>query len=145
MTGHKTAFLISLLLITGTAAAQSETEPVSTPEIVAAEIQTTGTEDPRMVEIRGVLDKERRDVADLVAVLNRTVDHAERLALQMNIAEVKKNAEVDMLKVQLKYALSENKDDAVARLEASIESILNPVVRLAPEQRPATDEAGARR
>ena len=145
MNGHTAALMICLMLVAGFATAQNPPEPTPLPDPAAPIVQTADAGDPCMAEIRAVMDQEQVDIRDLVALLDHTVGHAEQVALQKRIAEVKMNAEVAMLQVQLKYARSANNTEAVSRLEASIALILDPELRRVPQQGSNSDEAGARR
>jgi hypothetical protein len=133
------------MVLTGISDARADKPQPVSPEVLQTTVQTGDTISTRMTEIRSVLDKERLDVSELVIILRQTTDHTERVDLQRRIAGVKKNAEVEMLRVQLRYARTANQIDAVAKLEASIKQILEPVVPTIST--PATDqnESGSRR
>ncbi len=127
-----TSVIITILLfamaLAGFVDAQANELQPTSPEVIQTTVQTGDTISTRMTDIRSVLDKERHDVSELVVLLRQTEDHAERTVLQRRIAEVKKNAEVEMLRVQLRYARTANQIDTVTKLEASIRQILDPVV-----------------
>ena len=144
MTGYAATILIALMFTAVAVEAQVE-ENSAIPLVVTQPTTQPGDPMPnRMAEIRHVMDQERVAVSELVALLGGTEDHAERMTLQKRIAEVKKNAEVEMLSVQLRYARAGNQGDVVTRLEASIEQILNPVLSLAPVSGSAQNETGSR-
>ena len=138
--------LLSCLLLTAGATLAQDTKTTTPgPEIPLLVPQADDAVDARMTEIRAVLAQERVEVDALVESLSRTQDHTERLQLQQRIAEVKKNAEVEMLRVQLRYARLAEQSETVARLEASIAQILDPAVRRAELRQNAGDETGSRR
>jgi crotonobetainyl-CoA:carnitine CoA-transferase CaiB-like acyl-CoA transferase len=145
MNRSASAILTCLLLTAGVAVAQDAADAPHPPQIPLMTTQPSDTLDTRMAEIRAVFAQERLDVDALADQLGRTDDHAERTLLQQRIAEVKKNAEVEMLRVQLRYARLAEQSETVARLEASIAQILDPAVSREELRQNAGDDTGARR
>jgi hypothetical protein len=133
------------MVFTGVTDARADKPQTVSPEVPQTTVQTGDTISTRMTEIRSVLDQERHDVSELVILLRQTTDHAERVDLQRRITDVKKNAEVEMLRVQLRYARTANQVDAVAKLEASIKQILDPVVPTVSTSATDQNESGSRR
>jgi thioredoxin-like negative regulator of GroEL len=81
---------------------------------------------PMMQEIHATLEQNDAAVAALQQTLKTAPDEQQALALLRAIAQQKKNTEVSILRIQVRYARQAGNQDAVAKLGLAIEQILNP-------------------
>ena len=91
---------------------------------------------PMMVEIRAVLDSERASLKSLNERFRAAKDDATAQALQREIAQVKQDSEIAILRVQAKHARLAGHDAVAAYLEGAIRTILSPPVQLPLSSRP---------
>lgn len=95
---------------------------------------------PMITEIRAVLETSRQQVADLAAQGAAHPGHEADVALQKEISQLKKQAELDILAIQARYARTEGKEDLAQQIDAAIAAIISPPAPAAPtEVRPAPD------
>lgn len=94
---------------------------------------------PMMQEIRQTLDAARIRVEELDAALENVTDEAAALAMLEQVRQIKQDAEIDILRIQLRYATEAGDTKTVAEIETAIDRAL------APESAQPTPQAGAER
>ena len=82
---------------------------------------------PMHQEIFAALDQEKAQVDELNARVNKNMPASEFLALQQQIEETKKAAQVSVLEIQLRYAEQEGRQAQVAELTESLDLIRHPL------------------
>ena len=85
---------------------------------------------PMHQEIFATLDQEKARVDELNAQATKNMSAAEFLALQQQIEETKKGAQISVLEIQLRYAQAEGRQVQVSELSEAIDMIRHP---LSPE------------
>ena len=103
---------VGLLTVAGAGPGPEEREP---------------TLSPMMTEIQAVLDRQDASLTDLQSRLKTAPAERDALALLRQVDRVKRDAEVDILKIQRRYALEAEDLEAVARIDASIGQLTNPI------------------
>ncbi len=63
-------------------------------------------------------------------------DAAAAASLQAEMQKLKFDTEIEVLRIQARHAHKEGRTEDARRIEASIEEILKPQIRIAPEKRP---------
>ncbi len=96
---------------------------------------------PMMVEIESLLEAEKLAVEERRVQMTQTTDMAQRVALMDEIHQLKTDTELEILRVQLRYAQQEGHLDTAQEIEAAIEFMTGPRPVPAPEPRPAPDSA----
>lgn len=97
-----------------------------------------GPRSPLMVEIRAILDTERNLLRRLESEVKLAAGTDAALALQRQIAQVKQNTEIDLLRAQAKHARREGRLELAERIEADVREML-----MTPEERAAAERARA--
>ncbi len=115
------------------AAAEDAVAPAPKPRLAKAS--------PMMVEIRAVLDEERASLKVLHERFRAAKDADAAIAIQREIARVKLDAEVSVLRVQAKHARAAGRADVAANLEAAIQQMLEPEAPPPSAPRPARTPA----
>ncbi len=121
--------LVAGLLVLGALAAQAD-EP-----------RPTDLNSQRIAEIKNLIAVERAALAELQDRIERAPDQAAELDLIKRIGELKRNTEIGILEIQLRYARIEGLAEAAARLETAIDELRAPPPRGVPQPRPAPDAA----
>ena len=85
---------------------------------------------PRMAEIRALIDAQSRGLRELSAAYAAAASHAEALEVERRVQELKLNTEVEIFRVQARYAVAEGRTADAAKAEAAIEALLAPPVRV---------------
>ena len=125
-----TSFILATLALAAPGSA-AENRPASAP--TAPELS------PMMVEINALLDAERLALADCRLEMDRATDMERRVELMERIHELKTGTELEILRVQLRYAREAGRLDTVQELEEAIEFMTDPRPVPAPEPRPRPD------
>jgi len=81
---------------------------------------------PLMPQINTLLDRERRQLADLNDRARRVSGTQDELAVQREIAAVKKGTERAILELQLEHARTQGDRESAARLERAIATLDAP-------------------
>jgi hypothetical protein len=120
-------------------------QPVPAPAVVRRPV---GKTTPMMAEILGYL--EARDQAMTLKrqqLKSAATDAAAALALQAELQGMKQETELEVLRIQSRWARKEGRTADADKLDAVIAEILNPRVPIATEKRPvpATPTAPASR
>lgn len=89
---------------------------------------------PMMREIFAALETKQIAVAELQARFAAEGDATRALDLQREAETLKMAAELEILRIQLRYARDEGRDEAAARLEAAIDTMTAPRPRLEPRE-----------
>ncbi len=93
---------------------------------------------PMMAELLGYMDARDQAMAlkrkQLAAAKS---DAAATLALQAELQQMKQDTELEMLRIQLRWAQKEGRSSDAQQLARVIDGILHPVVPVNPEKRPA--------
>ena len=93
---------------------------------------------PMMAEIQATMQASRAEVADLAARAVAAPDAETRQALQGQITQLKRQAELDVLAIQARHARTAGNEELASQIEAAIASIESPAAPTAPaEPRPA--------
>ena len=119
---------------------QAEIDAGVAPDAVDGDKAQTGvaTESPMITEIRATLDASRLEIADLTAQAPAHRSHEADLALQTQVAQLKQQAELDILAIQVRYARGDGREELARQIEADIAAIISPPPPVAPtETRPA--------
>lgn len=93
---------------------------------------------PMMAEILAYI--EARDLAMATKMQQQKLaktDAAGALAAQAELQAMKQETELEVLRIQVRWARKDGRNDDAAKLEATIDQILNPKVPVATEKRPA--------
>lgn len=136
------AMLLLAVAFTGAARAADET---AAPAEKAPRVAKAS---PMMIEIRAVLDGERTALKSLNERFRAAKDPDAAIAIQREIARVKLDTEVEVLRVQVKHARAAGRADVAASLETAIQQILEPSTPPPAAPRPArtpTTETNAQR
>jgi hypothetical protein len=126
--------LLSLSFLVAQPRAASAAEETVAPALRPARVAQPS---PMMVEIRAVLDQERTSLKSLNERFRAAKDDATAQALQREIAQVKQDSEIAILRVQAKHARLAGHDAVAAYLEGAIRTILSPPVQLPASARPS--------
>ncbi len=87
---------------------------------------------PMMREIHAVLLVKRAEVAEAQRRFDDAADETDALRLQQEVETLKIGAELEILRIQVRYARLEGRPETAAALEASIEAMTAPRPRLEP-------------
>ena len=71
-------------------------------------------------EIRGLLIKEREDVAELTALLKKTSDNMRALQIQKDISAKKQRTEIGIMEVQARYARQAGREEQAAAITEAV-------------------------
>jgi arginine/lysine/ornithine decarboxylase len=85
---------------------------------------------PRLLEIRDRLETDQAQLEKLAAAYQEAGSGQEALRIQRQIHELKTGTEIAVLEIQLRYARLESDTIAATRLEAELEEMRNPVLRV---------------
>jgi|GEM_PF-3340169 len=96
---------------------------------------------PMMQEIKTVLDSSRTAESAILREINAAEDDGGALAAKAEVERLQRDTRLKILRVQLRYARQEGRDDLTRRIEASILSMINPADRRYAE--PAVQDAEA--
>jgi hypothetical protein len=110
------------------------------PELVGKNSlnEAEGNTSPMMEEIATVMTASRTAVAAMGSELQAIVDPATRLATQREIAQLKQQAELDILAIQARYAREGGNEELALQIETAITEILSPPAPVTPAaERPA--------
>lgn len=128
------AMLLIAVALCGAARAAEETVA---PAASAEKAPRVAKSSPMMVEIRAVLDGERAALRPLNERFRAAKDPDAAIAIQREIARVKLDTEVAVLRVQAKHARAAGRADVAASLETAIQQILEPSAPPPATPRPA--------
>lgn len=155
-----------LALLSGTALAQEavqNAEPTpakvelgTLPEADATPVDPARVEAMRIerqqrlalnAEMNARIEKTKKDVQTLEEQFLATTDPAAKLAIQKQIAEVKKESRIDLLRIQMRHAEAAGRTEQVKEIAAAIQKMTNPQIERAATpavrvQRQTTQEAG---
>ncbi len=92
---------------------------------------------PMMAEIQTTLEASRLAVAELSVRFKAAGDEREALDLATRIASAKLEGRLEMLRIQLRYARDEGREEAVTELEEAITRMTAPPRTGQPIARPA--------
>lgn len=96
---------------------------------------------PRMQEIRLALDRQKDQLADLHVRFAAAGDDATALAVQQEIERVKQETQLEVFRIQLRYAQQSGHDAALPEIEAAIAACLDPDLdSLQAQDSPRNDE-----
>jgi len=95
------------------------------------------------MEINVVLDEARLQVAAKQEQFDKEPNAEAAMVIMRQIEALKTNAELDILKVQMRHARDKGQTEVVSRIEAALSEMTTPRPRKQPVDRPAPD-AGLR-
>lgn len=135
----------------GKVASENDVEPqvgrssVNSLEVNQAELEGNGgfflpdaaTLKPMTMEINTVLDLARVEVAALQERFDNESNDNAALALSVQIEQIKINTELDILRVQKRYAEAAGNTELATELEEALTSMTSPRPRVQPVDRPA--------
>jgi hypothetical protein len=107
-----------------------ENGEVALPESVPAAAERPLS--PMMIEIRGVLAEQQRQVGTLDARFAETTSETAAMAIQQEIEQIKQDAELEILAIQARHARAAGDEDLAQSLDAAIATIQNPPPPPAP-------------
>ena len=116
----KTIVIILAVLIAGAALAAEEP---------AREIS------PMMQEIQANFDAARAEVAALLKRHEAAISSEEKMEILREAAEVKRESRIEMMRIQLRYALQRGDDKLVAELEQIVTRMTAPPAKGVPVPR----------
>ena len=116
----KTTVIILAVLIAGAAPAVEE----STREI-----------SPMMQEIQANFESARAEVAELLKRHEAAISSEEKLQILREAAEIKRESRIEMMRIQLRYARQDGKEELVAELEDIIAKMTAPPLKGEPVHR----------
>ncbi len=93
---------------------------------------STDSQDPRWAEIDELRQQQTHTLDALAIELDGTRDHQESLDIQRRMAAVKETTEVQILRIQERYARMAGDEALAQRMAVCIETILNPMADRAP-------------
>lgn len=96
---------------------------------------------PRMREIVAAWDAHVLVVLALEARLREATDHADAIELEREIENARRDVEVEILRIQARYARDEGRFTDAAEIDAAIAVITSPPPRGTPVERPAPEPA----
>jgi hypothetical protein len=95
---------------------------------------------PMMIEIQARLEETNAAVADLAGQIAHAASEEIARDLQLRIEQLKRDSELAVLDIQLRYAREAGQEELAAQIEETIDRIVNPPAPAAPaEPRPAPD------
>lgn len=129
------ATTILLSILAGLAIATDEVSlPAPSPEIPVS---------PMMLEINAIQDASHHAVAELSLSLGSVRGTENVLAVQREISRIKAEAQLETMRVQLRFAVAEGHTDVAAKLETIIYRMTTPQPK-ATQTRPAPVQNGQR-
>ena len=87
---------------------------------------------PMMQEIQDLQDTAHAAVAELAGQLTGMRDQDQIMAVQREIARIKTESRVEVMRIQLKYAVAEGRQDDAAKLEEIITRLTAPRTPVTP-------------
>jgi hypothetical protein len=81
---------------------------------------------PMVAEILAAVEASQAEVAELASRARATLDETEALALAREVRRAKLAGRLEVLRIQLRYAQAEGRDDAAAQLQAAIGRMTAP-------------------
>jgi len=119
--------------------APANARPATEKSVVAAQPAQPAPHTPMALEIDALLDAARSTVAVLQEQFENATNDKTAVDLIRQIEEAKKNAELDILRVQLKYARAEGRTALAAELTAALTRMTTPPAQSVPVDRAAPD------
>ncbi len=110
--------------------------PTELPGLLAADPETLS---PMLREIVELWKAQDVAMAALNAGLEKSVDHAAALALQRQVENLRTSTEIQILRIQARYARQEGRMDVAVQIEQDIAQLTAPRTRGVPVDRPAPD------
>jgi hypothetical protein len=100
----------------------------------------TAPSSPMMIEIQALLEETNAAVADLAGQVANAASEEIARDLQLRIEQLKRDSELAILDIQLRYAREAGQVELAAQIEETIARIVNPPAPTAPpEPRPVPD------
>jgi hypothetical protein len=87
---------------------------------------------PMMTEIMATMEAARLEVADLKLRHEAATDNETAMEIMREVARVKKESRVDMMRIQLRYARLDGNDELVTKLEEIVAKMTAPPVKGVP-------------
>ena len=87
---------------------------------------------PMMMEITASMETARLEVADLKLRYEASVDNETAMEIMHEVARVKKESRVEMMRIQLRYARLDGNDELVTELEEIVTRMTAPPVKGEP-------------
>ena len=92
-----------------------------------------------MTEIMASMEAARLEVADLKLRYELETDDQAAMEIMREVARVKKESRVEMMRIQLRYARQDGNDELVAELEEIVAKMTAPPMKGVPVPR-STDQ-----
>ena len=87
---------------------------------------------PMMMEITASIEAARLEVADLKLRYEAAIDNETAMEIMREVARIKKEGRVEMMRIQLRYARLNGNDELVTELEEIITRMTAPPVKGEP-------------
>ena len=87
---------------------------------------------PMMTEIKASMEAARLEVADLKLRYELETDDQAAMEIMREVARVKKESRVEMMRIQLRYARLDGNDELVTKLEEIVARMTAPPVKSVP-------------
>jgi len=87
---------------------------------------------PMMMEITASMETARLEVADLKLRYEAAVDNETAMEIMREVARIKKESRIEMMRIQLRYARLDGNDELVTELEEIITRMTAPPVKGEP-------------
>jgi len=94
---------------------------------------------PMTMEINAVLEQSRLQVSTLQDRFDNEPNAEAAVVIVRQMEKVKINAELDILRVQVRYARTAGNEELAQKIEASLTKMTTPAPRREPVDRPAPD------
>ena len=128
--------LFAVLWVTGAVGAVFAADPpvkVEARQVTATHEKTPTRElSPMMVEINAAIETARLEVAELKLRYDAAVDDRAAMEIMLEVARVKRERSVEMMRIQLRYARLNGNDELVAELEEIVTKMTAPPVKGEP-------------
>ncbi|MCK9996678.1 MAG: hypothetical protein KAH56_10430 [Candidatus Krumholzibacteria bacterium] len=94
---------------------------------------------PMMTEIMASMETARLEVADLKLRYDAAIDDQAAMEIMREVARVKKESRVEMMRIQLRYARLDGNDELAGKLEEIVAKMTAPPAKGVPIPR-STDQ-----
>ena len=108
--------------------------------VFAADMVSARELSPLMTEINAAMEAARQEVADLKLQYEAAVDEKEAMEIMREVAKIKRESRVEMMRIQLRHARLAGNDELVIQLEEVIIRMTAPPVKGTPIARPVPQQ-----
>jgi hypothetical protein len=130
--------LFAVLMVAGTVwAADPPVKIEAQPASPAAGESPPRELSPMMAEINAAMETARLEVADLKLRYEAETDDKAAMEIMREVARVKRESRVEMMRIQLRHARKDGNEDLVLELEGIVAKMTAPPVKGVPVRRAA--------